>query len=435
MGKKSGVPNLMLAIGALLTATAAAAYLNQYVLRLPRNAGLLLIAFVISLLLRLLDAMVPSFGVPAALTEAVRHTDFGSLLLQGFLAFLLFAGSLNVDVNELLARKWTILALSTVGVLVSTILIAFGTYYIFKLFGLDVPLAYCLVFGALISPTDPVTILDVLSRGGVPKRLQAVIAGESLFNDGVGIVLFALFLPIALNGGGDLDIPGAVIDFFRQAGGGLLLGLATGGLAFVAMRGIDEYNIELMISLALVVGTYGIAQAIGVSGPVAEVVAGLLMGSIGVKYAVSGTTHDYLHKFWSLTDEVLNSLLFLVIGLEFAVVDLNGSYVFAAALAIPLSLAARGLSIILASLPLSIGGAHKGRAVALLTWSGLRGGISVALVLSLPPSAYREALVTVTYGLAIFTMLVQGLSLAPVAARLFPGAEGQKGPEAPRPAE
>jgi len=434
MGTDCGVPNLMLAIGGLLTATAAAAYLNQYLLRLPRNAGLLLIALVISLALRLFDAMGLDLGFSAALAETVRHTDFGSLLLDGFLAFLLFAGSLNVDVNELLARKWTILALATVGVLVSTLIIAFGMYFIFKLVGFEVPLAYCLVFGALISPTDPVTILDVLSRGGVPKRLQAVIAGESLFNDGVGIVLFALFLPMALNGGGDLDIPAAVIDFCREAGGGLLLGLATGGLAFVAMRGIDEYNVELMISLALVVGTYGIAQAIGVSGPVAEVVAGLMMGSIGVKYAVSGTTHDYLQKFWSLTDELLNSLLFLVIGFEFAVVDLTRSYVFAAALAIPLSLVARGLSIVLASLPLSIGGDHKGRAVALLTWSGLRGGISVALVLSLPAGGYREALVTVTYGLAIFTMLVQGLSLAPIAARLFPDSGGEPA-AAPNPAQ
>jgi CPA1 family monovalent cation:H+ antiporter len=237
-------------------------------------------------------------------------------------------------------------------------------------------------------------------------------------------VLYTIFLQMAAqpDGGGFSAWQGA-LDFLRQAGGGAVLGLCTGGVAFAAMRSIDQYDIELIISLALVTGTYAIAEAIGVSGPVAVVVAGLLMGSIGVKYAVSETTHDYLQKFWTLTDEVLNAMLFLLIGLEFAALDLRWSYVAAAGLAIPLSLAARGLSISMAAVPLNLGVPHNLRSISLLTWSGLRGGISVALALSLPVSDYGEPLVTAAYAIAVFTMIVQGLSLQAVATRLYPGLE------------
>ena len=412
-------------IGLLLAVTAGFAYANHHLLRLPRNSGLLVIALAVSVCLRLAEHAFPSVGLATFIRDRLEQADLGPLLLNVFLGFLLFAGALNVDVNELLVRKWTILALSTVGVLLSTLAIAAGMFGIFALVNAPVPFSYCLVFGALISPTDPVTVLGVLSRANVPKRLQAVIAGESLFNDGIGIALFAIFLDQATSSGttGNLVLNGA-IEFVRQAGGGVLLGLAAGGLAFAAMRGIDEYNVELMISLALVTCTYGVAQSLGVSGPVAMVVAGLLMGSIGVKYAVSGTTHDYLQKFWSLTDELLNALLFMLMGLEFAAIEWNGSYIAATALAIPLALVARGFSIAAASLPLHLDRPRKSRGVALLTWSGLRGGIAVALALSLPASPYREELVTAAYGIAIFTMVVQGLSLGRLAAWLYPPEKG-----------
>jgi CPA1 family monovalent cation:H+ antiporter len=324
-------------------------------------------------------------------------------------------------VRELLRRKWTILALATVGVLLATVGMGAGIYGIFWLVGLDVPLGYCLVFGALVSPTDPVTVLGVLRRLGIQAPLEAVIAGESLFNDGIGIVLYTILLQVAVGGGsGELSASGVALHFLQEAVGGTLLGLATGGLAFIAMRGIDDYGVELMISLALVTGTYGLAQPLHVSGPVAIVVAGLLMGSIGVRYAVSDTTHDYLHKFWLLTDELLNALLFLLIGLEFATIELAPAYIAAGALAIPLALGVRAISITLAGLPLNLGTPNKLRAIALLTWSGLRGGISVALAISLPSSPYFEALVTVCYAIVIFTMIVQGLSLGRVAAWLYP---------------
>jgi CPA1 family monovalent cation:H+ antiporter len=407
----------------LLTVTAGFAYGNYLLLRLPRNSGLLVIALCVSVALRLIESRFPELGLASLLERELAQLDFGAALLHGFLAFLLFAGAIDVDVRQLWGRKWTILALATVGVLVSTLAIAAGMFFIFRSVGIAMPLAYCLVFGALISPTDPVTVLEVLRRVSVPQRLQALIAGESLFNDGIGIVLFTIFLQMAQAGGAAVSPWDGALEFVRQAAGGAVLGLCTGGVAFAAMRSIDQYDIELIISLALATGTYALAEAIGVSGPVAVVVAGLLMGSIGVKYAVSETTHDYLQKFWSLTDEVLNAMLFLLIGLEFAAVDLQWSYAAAAGLAIPLALLARGLSIAMASLPLNLGAPHKLRGISLLTWSGLRGGISVALALSLPASDFRQPLITAAYAIAVFTMIAQGLSLQGVATRLYAGLE------------
>lgn len=409
-------------IALLLAMTAGFAYFNHYVFGLPRNIGLLVVALIVSLGLRLLDYALPELGFAAALRQALARIDFGSLLLDGFIGFLLFAGALQVDVQNLLARKWTILALATMGVLLSTMMIGAGIWGVFRFVGIAMPANYCLAFGALLSPTDPVTILGILRRLGIPPRLQAVIAGESLFNDAMGIVLYSLFL----GEGRDFEESGLaasaafLLKLLREGGGGLVLGFVTGTLAFLATRGIDEYNIELMISLALVTGTYGIAQAIGVSGPVAEGIAGLMMGSIGVRYAVSGATHDYLQRFWSLTDEVLNALLFLLIGLEFAAIPLEWSYVAAAGLAIPLALVVRCISVTLPGFPVNLQAPRKLRAIALLTWSGLRGGISVALALSLPPGDFREPLLAACYGTVIFTMIVQGLTLHRVAARLFP---------------
>ncbi len=407
-------------IAVLLALTAVFAYANHYLLRLPRNSGLLVIALAVSFGLRLIEHAFPSVGLATMLRDNLARANFGELLLNGFLGFLLFAGALEVDLKELLERKWTILALSTVGVLLSSFAVAAGMYGIFRLVGIHVPLTYYLVFGALISPTDPVSVLGILRRVRVPSRLQAIIGGESLFNDGIGIVLFTIFLHHATTTrDAGPTVLGVFLDFLREAGGGALLGVAGGGLALTAMRGIDEYNIELMISLALVAGTFGLAQTLDVSGPVAVVVAGLMIGSIGIRYAVSGTTEDYLKKFWSLTDELLNSFLFLLIGLEFAAIDVRWSFVAAAGLAILVSLAARGLSITVASLPLNLGAPRKLRGITLLTWSGLRGGISVALALSLPLGPYRAPLLTACYGVVIFTMIGQGLSLGRVAARLY----------------
>jgi CPA1 family monovalent cation:H+ antiporter len=411
--------NVLAAIAVLLTVNAGFAYFNHYVVRLPRNVGLLVLAFVVSLGLRLLSAATGG-GVIEHLIEAFRGIDFSALFLDGFLCVLLFAGALEVDVRLLLQRKWTILALSTAGVVLSTGLVGSAMWGMFRLLGVDVSARYCLVFGALISPTDPVTVLRVLRRSGSPPPLRSVIEGESLFNDGIGIVLFTTLLALAEHPDAPFGLGSFLASFAINAGGGVLLGGATGALAFFAMRGIDEYNIELTISLALVTGTYALAEILHVSGPVAVVINGLIIGSIGVQYAVSDTTRQYLENFWSLADEILNSLLFLVVGLQFAVIPLQWSYVTAALLAIPVALVARAVSVAIPGLPLHLSAPYKPQAIALLTWSGLRGGISIALALSLPEGAHRGPLLTVCYAIVVFTMLVQGLTLRRVAAHLFP---------------
>lgn len=409
-------------IALLLALTAAFAYFNHYVLRLPRNIGLLALALAASVALRLVARAFPGLMLDQLLGEAVARIDFAPLLLNLLLAFLLFAGAIEVDLGALLDRKWTILALATVSVLLSTILVGFGVWAIFTALGIAVPVLYCLAFGALISPTDPVTVLGVLQRAPVPDRLRAIIAGEAMFNDGIAIVLYSLLLQAAIDGG---SLPGPLvwaIRFLREAGGGALLGFTTGMAAFVTMRGIDEYSIELMISLALVAGTYGIADTIGVSGPVAVVVAGLIMGSIGKRYAVSERTHDYLSKFWGLVDELLNALLYFLVGLEFATVALDWRLAKAAVAAIVLSLLARAVSIAIPGVPLNLHAKHKLRGLAVMSWSGLRGGISLALALSIPAQDFRVPVITVTYAVVIFTMLVQGVSLGWACRRLYPDA-------------
>jgi Na+:H+ antiporter len=352
----------------------------------------------------------------------LEEVDFAPLLLNGVLAFLLFAGAVEVALRPLVERRWTVLALSTVSVGLSTALIGVGAWAVFQVMRLPIPLYYCLAFGALISPTDPVTVLGVLRHSKVPDGLRAVISGESLFNDGIGIVLFGMCMEAALAGPGrDLPSAGAwLLDFARESVGGMALGGLTGGLAYLAMRGIDEYGIELIISLTLVTATYGLAGTISVSGPVAVVVAGLIMGSVGKQYAVSETTHDYLSKFWSLVDQVLNALLYLLVGLQFAVISLDWRSAWAALATIALVLLARAISVAVPGVPLNLQAPHKLRAISIITWSGLRGGISLALALSIPHGAYRDPLITVTYAVVVFTMVVQGLSLSRLAGALYP---------------
>lgn len=410
------------AIALLLTVMAAFAYANYYLLHLPRNIGLLVLALALAatIALRVVDHKFPGLGFNRLLQQALARIDLAPLLLNGLLAFLLFAGAIEVDLEPLLERKWTILALATVGVLLSTLLVGGAMWLVFSAVGLAVPPLDCFAFGALISPTDPVTVLGVLQRVPVPARLRAVIAGEAMFNDGIGIVLYSLFLQAAAAHGAAPGPASWALDFLREAGGGAVLGIAAGMIAFIATRAIDDYGIELMISLALAAGSYGLAEAIGVSGPVAVVIAGLIMGSIGVRYAISGRTHDYLSKFWSLIDELFNALLYFLVGLEFATVALNSRMGVAAAVAVVLSLAARAVSIVVPALPLNLHAEHKLRGIAVMTWSGLRGGISLALALALPPGEFRAPLITATYAVVVFTMLVQGLTLAPLSRRLYP---------------
>jgi len=410
-------------VAALLGLSAFFGYLNHRFLRLPPTIGLVIMALVASLVLLGIDLIVPWAGISAQVRSSLALIDFHDTLMTGMLSFLLFAGAMHVNLADLKARRFAIGSMATAGLLLSTGLIGGGIWLIFQATGLEVPFIYCLLFGSLISPTDPIAVLGILKTVSVPKTLKAKIAGESLFNDGVAVVVFVILLSMAANSDGE-GISTSASDvawlFMQEAVGGVLLGLFTGGIAFLAMRSIDEYVLEVLISLALVTITYSVAISLHTSGPIAVVIAGLLIGNHGKQYAMSEVTRDHLNKFWELIDEVLNAVLFLLIGLEVLALTFSLPTLLAAALAIPLTLAARLISV---AVPVSLLGLKRSftkGAIPILTWGGLRGGISVALVLSLPDTPWKETLITVCYVIVVFSIIVQGLTIGPLIKRLLP---------------
>jgi CPA1 family monovalent cation:H+ antiporter len=325
------------------------------------------------------------------------------------LSFLLFAGALHINLEDLTEHRLVIALLATVGLVLSTAIIGVLTFAVVSLLGIELSLLHCLVFGALISPTDPIAVLAILKQAGAPRALETQIAGESLFNDGVAVVLFLVLVEIA--SGGDTTATDAMMLLVREAAGGVAFGLVIGGIAYVLLRGVDDYQVEVLITLALVVGGYALAMELHISGPIAVVVAGLLIGNHGRRLAMSDTTRDHLDTFWELIDEVLNAVLFVLIGLEVLLVTVSASLAVAAAAAIVIVLVARFVS---AGLPVAILRPFRDfspRAVRILTWGGLRGGISVALALSLAPSPQRDVILTITYGVVLFSILVQGLTI------------------------
>ena len=412
--------SLFTAIGAVITLAAVFGYLNHRFLRLPSTIGVVVIALVASLGTIGIDAVVPSLGIGGAVRTAILGIDFHEVLMKGMLSFLLFAGALHVNLGDLLSRKWAIGSMATVGVVLSTFLVGFAVYGVTQALGLPLALIYCLVFGALIAPTDPIAVLGILKTVKVPASLQAKIAGESLFNDGVGIVVFIIMTAIAVGSahGGSITALDVVILFVRETLGGAALGLATGFLAYYAMKSIDDHNVEVMITLALVMATYGIASALHLSGPIAVVLAGILIGNRGSRFAMSETTREHVHTFWSVLDEMMNAALFLLIGFEVVALSLTGEVGILMALAIPIVLAARFVSV---GTPLTLLGLRreytKG-AIPVLTWGGLRGGISVALALSLPAGPEREIILAVTYAVVIFSIVVQGLTVRALVERV-----------------
>ncbi len=319
-------------------------------------------------------------------------------------------------------RKWSILALATLGTLIATAAVGAVMWLAFPLVGLEVPLAYCFVFGAVIAPTDPLAVLGILRKIGLPAVFETVITGESLFNDGVAIVIFSIALAFAMGGGAhaEIGLADAARLFAIEAGGGVALGLAFGYLAFVVLRSIDEYNIEILLTLALVTVTYGVSLRLGVSGPLAVVVAGLFIGNHGRKFAMSETTRHHVTQFWSLLDEILNSLLFVLIGFEVLAVKADTRSLEVIPIAIPLVLAARYVSLAVPLHGLRLFRDRPRGTLPIMTWGGLHGGISVALALSLPPSQERDIILTVTYGVVIFSIVVQGLTIGRMARHLGP---------------
>ncbi|ULA62436.1 MAG: Na(+)/H(+) antiporter NhaP [Nitrospira sp.] len=391
----------------LVCLSAAFSYLNHRYIKLPLTIGLMAIALAMSLGLLLLGKL--GIGVDVAAQSFVRSIDFDETLLHGMLGLLLFAGALHINLEDLLEQKWFIGTLACFGVLVSTALVGLSVYLMLGWIGYPIPLIGCFLFGALISPTDPIAVLSILKKVRAPKQLEIKIAGESLFNDGVGVAVFLVLLGVAETG---KATPGVVaMLFFQEAVGGALVGLATGYLAYRMLRSIDQHHVEILITLALVMGGYALANAMHTSGPIAMVVAGLLIGNHGRHFAMSETTREYLDTFWELIDELLNAVLFVLIGLEVLALDFRSEYLTAGLLAIPLVLLARFISV---SLPVQLFRLFQeftDRATLILTWGGLRGGISVAMALSLPPSSYRDAIITMTYIIVVFSILVQGLTI------------------------
>ncbi len=409
-------------IAVLLGLAALFGYINHIFLKLPHTIGLVVIALAVSLGVLAADALAPGLALGDSVRGALTRIDFTEALMKGLLAFLLFAGALHVDLSDLAAHKWVIGSMATIGVLISTGIVGVGAWAIFQAVGLSVSFAYCLVFGALISPTDPVAVLSILKLVAVPKSLEAKIAGESLFNDGVGVVVFAILAAISTGAGGaDISPGSAALLFLAEAVGGAVLGLAAGWIAFLAMRSMDEHNIEVIITLALVTVTYAVAHKLHVSGLIAVVVAGLLIGNHGARLAMSDKTREHVHTFWTLIDEILNSVLFMLIGFEVIAITFAPNILTAAVLAIPLALASRFVAVAVPVSLLRFRLAFSPGVIPILTWGGLRGGISVALALSLPPTPEREILLAACYAVVIFSIIVQGLTMAWVVRR-FAGA-------------
>jgi len=359
-------------IGAILVGLSALfGYLNHRYLHLPHTIGLVVIALAASLSIIGFDLVVPSVHIGQKVTGVLRQIDFNKTLMHGMLSFLLFAGALHADISAFKARRLTIGVMACLGTLISTFVVGGLMWLSFGLFGFDIPFIWALVFGALISPTDPVAVLSLFKTVDVPDTLQAKMAGESLFNDGVGVVVFTVVVAIALAGGGQGGSMG-VVDivklFFTEAVGGAALGLAAGYIGYRAMYGINEPSLEVLITLALVMVTYALALALHMSGPIAMVVAGLFIGNRGVKYAMSEKTRDYVLTFWTLMDEILNSVLFLLIGLEVLVVAVNIEHLWVALLAIPVTLVARALSVTISIAVLSRWKTFTKGAVPVLIW-------------------------------------------------------------------
>lgn len=400
-------------LGLLLTAAALLAYANRRWLGLPTPVGVMLGAVLLSLALLFAAPETQGFA-----TSVVRGIDFNALLMQGMLAFLLFAGALFVNLEDLVRQALAVSTLAVFGVAASTLIVGFGVWGLARWLGIDLPLIYALLFGALISPTDPVAVLGILRGAKVSRELETLVVGESLFNDGVGVVVYVALLGF-LGLGGHAEVTAASIGglFVREALGGLGLGLALGAAGFLLMRRVDDYVVEILLTLALVAGGYALAGRLEVSGPLAMVTSGLFIGNRGRLLAMSRKTRENLSVFWEVLDQILNAVLFVLIGLEMLVVPFTVSGVFLAFLAVGVVLLARFLSAGLPIAALRMFRRFPPYTVRLLTWGGLRGGISIALALGLPEGAERNLILTLTYGTVLFSVLVQGLSVSWLARR------------------
>lgn len=404
-------------IAAILIVLAAfCGYLNHLYLKLPPTIGLVAIALFASLAMLGLDAAIPAINVVEDIKAFVGGIDFYDALMHGMLGFILFAGALHVNFSDLREQKWMVLLTATIGLLISTAFIGGVLHY-----WAGLPLLVALVFGALISPTDPVAVLGMLKTIHVPKALQTKIAGESLFNDGVAVVIFLILAALAFSSDGQPTGAGDVAKlFFQEAVGGAVLGGIAGWLVCRLLKRVDEYVLEVMLTLALVMGTYALAMSLHMSGPIAVVLAGLFVGNAGFDYGMSAATRQHVENFWHLVDEILNAVLFLLIGIEVLAIPFEAHDLPVIFACIPLVLLARTLAVSVPMFALWKTQTFGRGTLPILVWGGLRGGISVALALSLPESEYKPIILGATYVVVIFSIIVQGLTMAPVIRRLGP---------------
>lgn len=405
-------------IALILVVSACLSWFNNVFIKLPHTIGLLVMALITSFLLMGLEALFPQLGVTDAVQAAIGQIDFFETVMNGMLAFLLFAGALHVNLNLMREQKWPIGLMATFGVVLSTFIVGTLFYFAAVLFGVPISFAWALVFGALISPTDPVAVLSLLKSITIPDTLEAKIAGESLFNDGVGVVVFTIIVAVAVGAdGGNIDALHIAELFFVEAVGGAVVGLVIGYLVYKMMAKIDHEMVEVLLTLGLVAGVYALCLRLHLSGPIAVVVAGLFIGNQGAERAMSEDTRDALFSFWEMIDEILNSVLFLLIGLEILVIQIDPSFAWMAAISIPIVLFARLAAVSIPIITLSLGFAFSRGVIPVLTWGGVRGGISVALALSLPAVAAKPLIMTATYAVVIFSIIVQGLTIKTVVRR------------------
>ncbi len=399
----------------LIVLSAVFAYINFRVLKLPNTIGLMLVSLIFSIFIILAGYFFPAFKDIVA--GKLSSLDFSDLLLEGMLSFMLFAGAIPIRYDDLKNENLPILLFSTISVIISTFIVGFSTFYLLKVFGLQVNLIHALLFGALISPTDPIAVLSILKSAGISKSLETKIAGESLFNDGVAVVVFITILQLA-QPGTEINAGSVLLLFGQEAVGGIVLGVLLGFGSYKLIESIDNYQVEVLITLAVVMGGYTLAHFIHVSGPLAMVTAGLITGNQGKTFGMSEITAEYTVMFWELIDEILNAILFVLIGAELLIIQLNHKIVLLALVLIFLALLARYVSLWIPSIAIRIKERITQKTLGILTWGGLRGGISIALALSIKPEFNREIWVTITYIIVCFSILVQGMTIGTFTKRL-----------------
>ena len=403
-------------ITTIIVLTAVFGYINFKFLKLPGTIGIMIISIIASFCVVGIGFYRPDFF--KKVTDYIKTIDFHTALMRIMLSFLLFAGAIHIDFNKLKKESVSIITFSTIGVLLSTFIVAGLLFVVAGWFNLSIGFVYCLLFGSLISPTDPIAVLGILKKAKIPSTLEMKISGESLFNDGVAIVLFLTISEIIDTGVENVTFMQTTWLFIKEACGGILYGLILGYAGFWILRSIDNYIVELLITLAIVMGGYLLAFHLHISGALAMVVAGIITGNKSRREGMSDTTRDYIDKFWAMIDEVLNAILFLLIGFEMLIIPFNFNLFWLGCICIIIVLIARFISVAIPISVLKYKKPFERNAIPILTWGGLRGGISVALALSLPTSNTSEAFVSITYIIVLFSIIVQGLTIGKFAKKL-----------------